>query len=317
MLGGRVSERRSGKDGIVRSYLHKDVENYFHVVDGTNLDDATARKVAVAYENGEAVLLKGLRPSFDPNFFAAIEWPAIDVLKKLKSVQLVDYHRLVQQGERPANDPAPTRNSAADQYSQILTHVFGGDTGKTASFVDHMRDINGFLKRTISTIFPTYKVKKDLFTWRCADTINENLHLDVYNEDLPDHHVRMFINLDNVQRIWHTSHRLTWLLDHYLHRLPADLVANGTPGRICHALNFEAFGGFEIAGREGAPKHILFFDPGDVWIVDSRKVSHQIFFGRRAVSTEFQIDPASMIDPSRHYFNIVEQARSRHLAQAA
>jgi hypothetical protein len=75
------------------------------------------------------------------------------------------------------------------------------------------------------------------------------------------------------------------------------------------------FKGFEEAGREGCPKHIVFFDPGEVWVVDSRKVSHQIFFGRKALSTEHAIEPSSMANPSAHYFEVVDQYRKGYLAQ--
>jgi hypothetical protein len=52
-----------------------------------------------------------------------------------------------------------------------------------------------------------------------------------------------------------------------------------------------------------------------VWLVDSRKVSHQIFYGRRALSTEFAVDPATMDEPSTHYFAVVERYRARLLAE--
>jgi hypothetical protein len=77
------------------------------------------------------------------------------------------------------------------------------------------------------------------------------------------------------------------------------------------------FGGFETAGREGKPKHIAFFEPNEIWLVDSRKVSHQIFYGRRAASTEFAIDVSSMEDPLQHYYAVVDRFRARHLGSAS
>lgn len=298
-------------------FPHPEVEAYFDVVDASDLDAATAVQVARAYEDGRAVLLTGVRPEFDAAFVAAIDCPGTDVLKKLKSVGVAAYHDLVVAQRAPARDPAAARNSPAGQYLRLLDEVLHGDAGRMDHLMDQVRSVNGFLQDLVAKIFPTYRLTTRSITWRLAETLNENLHVDVYNQDLPDHHVRMFVNLDDTYRIWHTSHRLDRLLHDHLAELPSELVAHGTPGRICHALNFQAFGGFERSGREGAPKHICFFEPGEVWLVDSRKVSHQIFFGRRAVSTDMQVDPASMLDPEKHYYRSVERRRSELLAGTA
>lgn len=292
------------------------VEDYFEVVEEPEIDEAAARHIATSYENGKAILLKGLKPEFDAEFFAGIEWPQTAVLKKLKSDRVVAYHESVLAGKSPAHDPLARRNSAPDQYSKMLTETFGGDMGRLDIFVENVRSLNLFLFDLMHRIFPSYKYKTPSYTYRLSDTVNENLHVDTYREDLPDHHVRLFINLDTIYRIWHTSHTLETMLANDLHRLSRDFLETATPGRICHELNHAVFGGFEIAGREGAPKHICFFEPGDVWLVDSRKVSHQIFYGRRAVSTEFQVEPDSMLNPDLHYYRMVDRYRARYLGSA-
>jgi hypothetical protein len=314
-----VRRRRWSRDWSAESvmlvYKHKDVEDYFVEVDGTALDEATCTRVRRAYEDGKVIYLKGLKAPADPELFASLDWSDHGPLKKLKSMQVVQYHDAVLRGDVKAVDPCAPLNSAGDQYARLLDDVFRGNASRVDEFISSVRDINAFLEVLIQRIFPNYRINKPSTTWRFSDTLNENLHLDVYTTDLPDHHIRIFTNLDHTYRIWHTSHTLSWLLGNVLPTLPVEFVRTATPGRICHDLNFKTFGGFDVAGREGAPKHVCFFAPGDVWLVDSRKVSHQIFFGRRAVSTEYQIDPASMSDPSKHYFTVVEAARQRQLRQ--
>lgn len=286
------------------------VESYFEQVDGRDPREFASGRIARAYENGQAILLKGLTPDFDRKFVAQVDVSAVARLKKLKSVAVAAHHeRLAAGGDRMA--ASPPANSPAAQYESLLSEVFGGDGGRFDYFVQQMRIVNTFLEDCAARIFPTYRYVSTPITWRLSTTINENLHLDVYNDDLPDHHVRMFVNLDDTHRIWHTSHRLDWLLEHHLRDLEPEFVRNASAGRICHALNFKVFGGFDVAGREGADKHICFFEPGEVWLVDSRKVSHQIFYGRRAVSTDYQVDPTSMLDPAQHYFAVVERYRER------
>jgi hypothetical protein len=290
-------------------FPHIDVENYYREADASRLDRETCARIATDYEDGAAILLMHVKPDYDVAFFAGLEWPASATLKKLKGAALPETHNALRRRKVPLSEANAVPNSAQDQYQCLLAQVFRGDAGKLAYFVDQVSSVNRFLEGLAAKIFPNYKVLKRSITWRMSDTINENLHIDVYNEDLPDHHLRLFVNIDTTWRIWHTSHRLDWLVRNHLHRLPADFVATATPGRICHRLNFEVFGGFETAGREGMPKHIAFFGPGEVWLVDSRKVSHQIFFGRRAVSTELQVDVHSMLDPTKHYLNVVSNMR--------
>ncbi len=213
-------------------------------------------------------------------------------LKKFKSARFVD----------DRNGP---------EARLLLKLVFSGDEGKLRYFGEQVALVNRQINEVAATLFPSYRLLTRPITWRLTETVNENLHVDVYNDDLPDHHLRMFLNLDVTPRIWHTSYTLEWMLQHKLHLLAPDFVRTATPGRICHDLNFAVFGGFETAGREGAPKHIAFFEPGELWLVDSRKVSHQIFYGRKALSTDFAVEVASMVDPSKHYYALVERYRAK------
>ena len=61
---------------------------------------------------------------------------------------------------------------------------------------------------------------------------------------------------------------------------------------------------------------MIYFDPGDIWIVDSRLISHQIFYGRRAISIDFFVEPASMLNSSKHYLALAKKYRSDRLANA-
>jgi hypothetical protein len=35
------------------------------------------------------------------------------------------------------------------------------------------------------------------------------------------------------------------------------------------------------------PRHLVLFEPGDVWLTDGRQVTHQVLYGRRVVSSLF------------------------------
>jgi len=78
-------------------------------------------------------------------------------------------------------------------------------------------------------------------------------------------------------------------------------------------LNRLVFGGSTSVWWDEQPRHVAYFEPGDVWAVDSRQIAHQIFYGRRAVSIDFFVDKESMGDPNRHYLSMVENFRAREL----
>jgi hypothetical protein len=121
----------------------------------------------------------------------------------------------------------------------------------------------------------------------------------------------MFVNLDSVPRIWNTGFTLEELLDRFGHVLTDRELAETGPGLLCRYLNQRVYGGLSNAGRDGQPRHTAFFEPGDVWMVDSRKVSHQIFYGRRALSVDYWAAPESMARPEKYYLRAVEDYRLR------
>ena len=282
----------------MKIYRHPDVEDYFHMVDVNNFSH---QNIYELYEGGQVIGVQNKRIDFDVDFFSQLKFSG-DNFKKIKSINFLNQIESGKLGEEYKN----IKNF-------IIKDVFFGDLEKFTYFLRQMNYINEQVDGLIKDFFPRYMILKPSITWRLNETWNENLHLDVYREDLENHHLRVFVNLDSAPRIWHTSHSLEWLLKNELTRLDRNFLKQNTPGRICHALNFEVFKGFEDSGREGQPKHIIFFEPGDIWFVDSRKVSHQIFFGRKALSTEYAIHNDSMRDPKTHYLKIVNDAVTRML----
>jgi len=193
----------------------------------------------------------------------------------------------------------------------LLRNTFKGDKNRMKYFTDQVRLINGQFDALVVPIFPSDRIEQHSINTRLNETENENLHVDVCKDARQNHHLRLFVNLAVVQRIWHTCHSLEHVLKTSLNLLDEDFLRKSTPGRICHDLNFAVFKGFAERGREGQPKHIVFFEPSEVWGVNSRKVSHQIFFGRKAVSTEHAIANDSMTNQSSHYYESVNRYRNK------
>ena len=285
---------------MARLFLNRDLPNYFTSCDLKSADPETLPKLVEDYETGKVILLENVDLDFDAPFLQSVLFPPERDLKKFKASQFVEAYEY--DGELD---------------SRIVESVFAGDRGKASRFAEEVAYLNSRLEHLIERLFPRYRVEEHRTTWRLTETVNENLHIDAYREEISTHHVRLFVNLDDIPRIWHTSYTLDQMLAAHMESLDPDLLATASPGEICRELNQAVFGGWDVAGRDGRPRHVAFFDPGEVWLVDSRKVSHQIFYGRRALSTESAISPQSMARPETHYLHMVDNARRALLQRDA
>jgi hypothetical protein len=169
-------------------------------------------------------------------------------------------------------------------------------------------------------LFGHYKFVRRHAVWRLMEIHSENLHVDTYREEHPDHFARLFINLDVQPRIWQTSYTIEEIFERYVGRLPPEVMQSGTGKTVWEELNKAAFGAknkknvFEANSRtwwDRQPRHVAYFEPGAVWAVDSRQVAHQIFYGRRAVSIDFTVDPASMQQPQKQYLQMARDFQRR------
>ena len=293
---------------MAKIFRNKALDDYFAELDCSDLERVDGALATRLYETGKATLLTGYRVDYDADFLASLEFP--NEPKQLK--KFGSHHFLAE-----AHGDTVKRVGSADGQrlsDAVLDRVFLGDRARFGYFREQVEHVNAQILRLTETLFPSYRRRNESITWRFSETINENMHVDVYKEDLPHHHLRMFVNVDNVPRLWNVSWSLDHMLQDHLGELDAEFVRSATPGRICHDLNFAVFGRMGDAGMDGQPRHICYFEPGEVWFVDSRRISHQIVYGRRAISTDFAIEIDSMADPDQHYYAIVERHRRNYAA---
>lgn len=295
-------------------FRDKKLDDYFVDIDCSDLSLVSAKDVCRQYEAGKVILLSGFQIDFDREFMAGVNFPDTPkLLKKFPSHKFLEEVGQSQKyfGLKDLIRPPGKRNRLLDQ---VLGVVFQGNRKRFHYFQEQVSYVNSQILSLCQALFPDYQRIHESITWRFSETRNENMHVDIYTEDLPEHHLRLFINMDTIPRLWNTSWTLEQMLQDRLSELDASFVQQATSGRICHDLNFKVFGRMRDSGRDGQPRHIAFFEPGEVWLVDSRKVSHQIVYGRRAISTDFAIDRQSMLDPSQHYYNVVDRFRPVHQA---
>ena len=244
------------------------------------------------YEDGRCIYFRNWNIDFDRDFFSKLDLEPNRAAKKLKS----------KLGNGDDIDPEQLHANLAQCARDPLT---------TALFPAQAAYVAAQVLPIFQRIFRRMTFFERRLTWRMLETVHEDLHIDVYQEEKSDHQVRLFVNLDSSARIWNTGFTLDELLERFGHLLTDAELREAGPGMLCRMLNQRVYGGLSNAGRDGQPRHTAFFGPGEVWMVDSRKISHQIFYGRRALSVDFFATPQSMDRPEKYYLRSVEAYRRR------
>jgi len=282
---------------VAELFANPNLPNYF--VEAPDVTSAeNARSFVADYEAAKVITFANLKVPIDHEFWSALDTDKHSFLKKYSF-----------------NLDAEDHCGRERQFRNLSAAA--GDEG-LANF------LSGQFDAILDTLLPIYRKifseyqfdeSRKKVVWRLNTIMNQNMHIDTYKDENEQHFARMFVNLDNQPRIWHTS----WMIDDILHRIwnkiPTASLENKTRGEIWRELNYNTFGKSTGEWWDDQPRHVAYFDPGDVWVVDSRQIAHQIFYGRRALSIDFSLPKQLMKNPSRHYLAIVEQFRAAVLNQ--
>ncbi len=141
------------------------------------------------------------------------------------------------------------------------------------------------------------------------------MHVDTYRQPYDHHFARMFINIDTQPRIWQTSWTINEIAQMQRAALPRDFLRTAEANDIWAELNRRTFGKSSREWWDTQPRHVIYFNPGDIWIVDSRQIAHQIFYGRRAISIDFVVSENSMKNSRKQYLRFTEDLRQSILAE--
>lgn len=218
--------------------------------------------------------------------------------RRLAAIELPSTTELSLRKAKPKNilAPLPTKGTAG----HLLHHFYPNDRDKIIQFQEDVKDLTERVIRETTAMFPYYKVIGSDVTWRLTRTDFEEFHFDYYGDGPNDaHHVRLFANLDSQPRLWGIGPKIETAIYEYpvLARGLGDLDANTFARRFSELLPWDQI-----------PKHFIAFPPGAVWLVDSRKVSHAILYGRKMLTCSLMIDPTSMRDSTKGFVATVGRA---------
>lgn len=283
---------------------HPAVEDYFTEL---SLAEVAERGgVADIFEEGRVVLLKNYRLDFDFGALAALskstEAVSDPVLrKKLKKMTAP----LFFEGDPPVRKGG--RLLFRDPVRQAVFDVIcNGDEDTFERAARALESAHGEVLRLFDICFPAYDSFRLVPSIRLTRTLFENLHWDNHSIEDDFHQARIFANLDTRPRIWHVGHRFPdWIRMHY-DEYDLGRFAGKDPNLLIDFVTGEVLGGTRKTWMDNEPRHRIAFDPGEVWLGESRRISHQIYYGEAAMVYMWFVNAASMADAENRFNNRVE-----------
>jgi hypothetical protein len=299
---------------------HPDVEDYF--VELSLADVRSRGGVADIFEEGRVILLKDYRLDFDFDALTAlskstesVEDPALrKKLKKMTAPLFFDGDAPVEKNGRLIFRE-PVRQA-------IYDIICRGDRGTFDRASQALKSAHEELLRLFDVCFPDYESFRVVPSIRLTQTLFENLHWDNHSIDDDFHQARIFTNLDVRPRIWHVGHRFPdWVRMHY-DEYDLGRFAGKDPNLLIDFITGEILGGTRKTWMDNEPRHRIAFQPGEVWLGESRLISHQIYYGESAMVYMWFVNAASMTNSSNRFNQRVERIHSemadrRQLASAA
>ena len=294
---------------MTQIYPHPHIEDHFVEYDFNEVRASPAdwsgadlrRRLMEDYVGEKCVLLRGVPIDYDRAFLGGIQFPQEWSYKKFASRQIE---------AKGDVDDDPIKQQIADD-------MFGGDRGLFRKFEAEVKAVNGGIRTALDEILRGYVITKRDITWRFTETRVENLHFDIDKDAGKFESVRFYFNMDDVPRMWYTTHGLTTLLAHYYDELDLARMAELPLERLLHVLSVRLFGNWQSRGREQFPRHMALFESGDVWIVDGRTVPHQVLYGRRVAGTFYRLDQAGLPPWHTPLQRIVDNIHAAHAEQRA
>lgn len=297
-----------------------------HIVRHPGLDDpfveltvaeiAARGGIADIFEEGRVILLKDYRLPFDFGALASLR-------KSIETIDDPDLRRRLKKLTAPyffEGKPPLERNGRLifpDATRQAIFDVLcKGDRVIFERAAQALKSAHRQLLRIFETCFPNYEPFRLVPSIRLTRTLFENLHWDNHSIEDDFHQARVFTNLDTNPRIWNISFGfIDWMRTFYREH---DLgrFAGKDPNLLIDYVTGEVLGGTQNTWMDSFPRHEIAFEPGEVWLGESRLVSHQIVYGEAAMVYMWFVDPASM-DNRDNRFNLRVEALHRQMQAVA
>lgn len=283
---------------------HPDVSDYIIEI---SLKDVMARRgIADLFEGGHLVILKDYRLNFDFQALLGIARSVADVdlemrrrLKKLVATSFFE-------GDKPKG--LFGRANFSDSLRQaIYDKICHGDRQTFNRVSRALESAHKEALQIFAACFPDYEPFRFIPSLRLTRTLFENLHWDNHSIDGDFHQARLFANLDTRPRIWNVSHRIPDWIRSFYDEHDLGRFAGRDPNLLIDYVTGTVFGGTQSTWMDHQPRHRIAFDPGEVWLGESRLISHQIVYGESAMVYMWFVQTGSMSNPDNRFNNRIEE----------
>jgi hypothetical protein len=260
------------------------------------LSFSDSKSIRTLFERGEVVVLRDVRVAGDFEFLASVEPPHGDGSRRGKYV----FWRVV--------DGA--RDSRASVWEMFRTDVFDGDEVRFRYFKEQIQSVDEQIHRIVRGIFKHHRFLTETITWKFQRNHGENMHIDNLNGCDQAAQVRLFVNLDSKPRRWSIGRHWRYYAEREFDRPELTGTAHD-PRRFNHQLSAAAFGVSTDNCEE--PRHLVEFEPGEVWLANSALVAHQVRGGDVLALAHHEYPYSAYIDRSESLPVLLKNLARRRL----
>jgi hypothetical protein len=264
------------------------------------------RGIADIFEEGRLILLKDYRLKIDHGAIGALS-------KSIDDIPDRETRRRIKKLTAPSffnAEPASVRNghpAFGDDLQQALFDVIcRGDKQLFDRASRALKSAHDEVFRLFDICFPDYEVFRVVPSVRLTRTLFENLHWDNHSIDDDFHQARIFANLDTRARIWNVSTPFPQWVRAFYEEHDLGRFAGKDPNLMIDYIAGAIFGGTRNIWKDRQPRHRVAFEPGEVWLGESRLISHQIVYGESALVYMWFVRTASMANQENRFNRRVE-----------
>lgn len=224
------------------------------------------------YERGALIILKDIRVRADFRFLAKLEVPGVD--DKRKKFVLTTARNSCEEKKR------------ALTWDFFRKEVFHRRPFDHLKFKNTVRSVNDQILDIARRAVPRYHYVDTPITWKFQKVRGENLHIDNISGIDDFAHLRIFVNLADSPRVWGVSaHLRYWARKNFERDEMAEFANRGY--EFNGELSRRAFGSSQDIANCVEPRHYVYFEPGEVWMINSAITAHQVICGDRLAIGSF------------------------------
>lgn len=270
---------------MTQLFVHPEINDYFVEYDfrSAQSDPRIQQQVVDDYFSEKVILLRNLKFDADIQFLRGVsfyqKW-------KWKKLALSNFELIPKENHRET-----------PEIAEFVHDVFDDDWSRFNYFLDQAEAVNQQIRAAVGALFANFTFKRRDIIWRFTETRVENLHFDLDRNCDNLELIRFYANLDDIPRIWYTSTTFSPLARAWYRKLKLGRFRDQPNDKLLKELTTRVFGDWHSRGRDMVPRHLVMFEPGDVWLTDGRQVTHQVIYGRRVVSSLFIADSDTVPDP--------------------